>query len=593
MSSTEKKGGSHQNGKSPNVQELTPLEVPLSPDISLDEADYEWEGYLAENGEVPVNLFQLRDKETGVTVSTTTERNAGRTASVRAWTAARHSREPGNILYIMRQVVHENVDSAGRLEKFAINYGENSIADLAEVYVDLENISMVQAMRLFHMTQVHAGQEKSTRYQIGFGKKPLVPLQNSLAREQFTPEQWDTINTEYQRLGEIALDMFHRNYDRASDALALHYSPQGTKEDKTLQMRAMDCARFFFLFGQRTGMSKKATARTWSIVIAELKASELDSDVRLGEQLQRLLAPDELTEEKLGYVAEAPSLVKHTEADTQFHENLTVLEDFLRTETDFFQAVSIATDFRGERKLGVKVVGGEYTTSEKMIAQYILTLHPNASLSQTLSWVTTLSIDQKRAIGSIIFNGHTDHEQLPQQAVTSEHMVIYYAPIGINRDFNRHRAMGRFTPLPTLYGKAMDYHQAHQILSRGYILPYHLTHIPELAEVRDQFREDMEQYYQEVYNFLETVHEACPNITDYSFLINLLPLGHATPFVMHTDPKKAHYFTRLRVKVGGQADYRYLCAQTGTAIAKSDPILSPMDIPDPDLLSREAFFGRR
>ena len=249
--------------------------------------------------------------------------------------------------------------------------------------------------------------------------------------------------------------------------------------------------------------------------------------------------------------------------------------------------------FQGERQLGATLITSEYTIGEKMAAQYILTLYPGASLQQVLSWVGTLPHATKKELSEIMFNGHSDHEQLPQQAVTAELTYAYNAPIGISRDLNRHRSDGRFSPLPFLYGKSMNYDQMQQVLSNGYVLPYHVTHIPELRAVYEAFSHDMEYYYEQLREFVDSVHAQCGDSIDYSFVVNLLPLGHMVPFIMHADPKKIHYLTRTRAKVGGQADYQFLAMESARLTAESDPLLSGIAIPEQDILEREFFFGRK
>jgi thymidylate synthase ThyX len=576
--------------KYPEGEPLPSIDTPVSPEYSHSEDGYEWSAYVPPI--VPMPLYQLQDEVTGVVVSTSTAIEGQRTASIHAWSAGRHSREPGNMLRIKREIQLNQVSSADKLGTFVSAYGHNSLADLAEIYVDFEDISMLQAFRLFHMTQVHGGQEKSTRYQRKFQEKALIPLENILTKEQ-AGDAWEGIRAQYERLGGLAMQLFDQNLERTAFALTQHYEPQTKKEEKAVELRAMDCARFFFLLGQRTGMTKKATARTWSGIIAELKASEIDSDVRLAQQIQRLLAPDAVVEEALHYTAEAPTLVRHTEADTQFHENLTILGTYLREKTDFLSVIVPVGKFQGERQLNATLITGEYTVGEKMAAQYILTLYPGASLQQVLSWVETLPDNTKRELSVIMFNGHSDHEQLPQQAVTSELTYVYNAPIGISRDLNRHRSEGRFTPFPFLYGKSMNYDQMQQVLSHGYVLPYHVTHIPELKAVYEAFSHDMEYYYEQLREFVASVHAQCGDSIDYSFVVNLLPLGHMVPFIMHADPKKTHYLTRTRAKAGGQADYQYLAMESAKLTAEADPLLSGIQIPKQDILEREFFFGRK
>ena len=59
-------------------------------------------------------------------------------------------------------------------------------------------------------------------------------------------------------------------------------------------------------------MSFETSARDWSRILSELKASPLSYYHKVATQIERLLAPSREEEESLGYRAEAPGLIRHT-----------------------------------------------------------------------------------------------------------------------------------------------------------------------------------------------------------------------------------------------------------------------------------------
>src|SRR5258708_12579437 len=87
-------------------------------------------------------------------------------------------------------------------------------------------------------------------------------------------------------------------------------------------------------------MSFETSARDWSRIIAELKASPLAYYQKVAAQLEKLLAPTTEEEEVLGYKAEAPALIRHTSPFLTTNTNLHALKRFLADQTDLLQSVS-------------------------------------------------------------------------------------------------------------------------------------------------------------------------------------------------------------------------------------------------------------
>ena len=72
--------------------------------------------------------------------------------------------------------------------------------------------------------------------------------------------------------------------------------------------------------------------------------------------------------------------------------------------------------------------------------------------------------------------------------------------LGELRDLNRHRAWGRFFPLPLIFGEKLTKETISQIIS-GFGLPLYLTDIEAFAEQKADIDQDLVAYYSKLKYF--------------------------------------------------------------------------------------------
>jgi hypothetical protein len=230
---------------------------------------------------------------------------------------------------------------------------------------------------------------------------------------------------------------------------------------------------------------------------------------------------------------------------------------------------------------------------ERLVAQYLLLLWPGLGRESLFTWVWACDEETKRHISKIIFTGHSNYAELPVFARTTTTTLIIESFLGEVRDFNRHRAWGRFIPLPLVFGPRVTLDTVNQILARGYGLPLYLSEVPDFAAQRVAFKRDLEDYYEQLQAFIVRIARQYGADFDYAFVLNLLPLAHQVDVWMHGDPKQALYLTAQRVRPGGHINYRALAYEANQLVASSDPYLSAIQqATRPDPASREEFFDR-
>lgn len=541
-----------------------------------------------------LRLICLEDLETGAVVTTTVANPSKRTASHKAWAGARQSRAAGMPWDILHEMGEKGVNPDEKLEEMFKNYGHASVGDMARLSVDMGKVPMHFCMALFNEGVLNSGQEKSTRYQPKFGNALLHNIKNYLP-EDFPKEKIETLEREYQSFGTLSLELFAKHKEILLQLFEKYY--QADMNDKgqksALVSRVLDCVRYFLLLGQWSGMSFETSARDWSRIIAEMKASPIMYYHNIAAQIEMLLAPSAEIEDALRYKAEAPSLIRHTHPMETTNANLHALKEYIEKKTDLLKIVPIHTGIPKLEQQHVTIIGKKYSAGDRLAAQYVLLLWPGLEKQKLLDWVTEQKKSIKKEISAIMYSNHSNHRELPSFARTTTMTIVVESFLGELRDFNRHRAWGRFIPMPLVFGEAWTRDVVEQILSTGFGLPLYLSEIPEFAEEKKAFEKDIAAYYKKLQVFIDKVAKQFPNITDFSFAINLIPMAHKVDLWMHGDPKQALYFTLQRSRPGGHINYRVLAYEANQVIADSDPYVSALRLDKrPDSASREEFFDR-
>src|SRR5262249_50250230 len=154
--------------------------------------------------------------------------------------------------------------------------------------------------------------------------------------ESLPKAELENLEKEYQSFGIESLELFAKHRAVLLRAFEEYYQADTTKPDQrgALTSRVLDCVRYFLLFGQWSGMSFETSARDWSRIIAEMKASPLFYYQRVAVQIEKLLAPTKEEEEALEYKAEAPGLIRHTAPLSTANRNLYTLKRFFEEQTN-------------------------------------------------------------------------------------------------------------------------------------------------------------------------------------------------------------------------------------------------------------------
>ena len=497
-------------------------------------------------------------------------------ASTMAFVGARISRSSDTFEDIFAEVYRLAGKAQKRLANIFRAYGHASVAEMADMFVFLENISDYHAAKLFYESSFGAGQQRSTRYQ-EFGNLPKLPLTHYFREAPASLQRQFAVHL--RRSDEL----YTKWRDCLGPAFAEYFGidENNKQQVSALTARTFDTARAFLLGGitNRTSVAYLTQAREWAKIIAIFK-SEADPELnRLGEQIEFLLAPTEALAEQVGYTPEAPDLIRYTQSDETTLRARSNLGEWYRVhrselhETDYFRPL----------EQDVELLDLAYG-SEKLFAQALLSVNPKLQLSATLTYLHRLPVDEKRKLSHLLLDEYDCYRQMPEWLGTNSHTFALECTYAEYRDFNRHRVWNKFVPLFSSGDKCAA-------LGYGVILPLYLE-VSGLDRFREEFTDDC-LHLQEGARLLAWQLRDADAALDYlapqlsTFAANCRP-------VMSGSPKHISYMTDRRQKPGGHINYRDLSYRMAQAAAAKDPWLDAVQITDPapDPASQEQFLDR-
>jgi hypothetical protein len=396
------------------------------------------------------------------------------------------------------------------------------------------------------------------------------------------------VDTDFQNLQKDLLSKYSKWADRLPDIYSKVYQIDKEKrgEITALTARVFDTARYFLPTGacNKTSFAYITSAREWARLISVFKSSDDSNLVYLGEQLEVLYAPLPEFAAEIGYVAEAPDLIRYTSSDETTSENLKELKKYLEENS----SIASILDTKGldYQPLGAMLIDQSVTAGTKVMMQNILTLYPNIEVLRLIDWLQHLEKDQKKTISRLTLGNFTHHKQMGNQFKVNTHSYALTCSNSEMRDLNRHRAWGRFCP--TITSQNYD-----NLLDSGYTLPLYLTDNLALVDIREEFETDMIDYYRLLQRFIDKTKKE-PWFPKH-ILVQLLPFGHVFTIFMHGSLKEISYLSQIRVRPGGHINYRMLAYIMAELAAKSEPFLVGLGLGEdakPNPSSRSEFVDR-
>jgi thymidylate synthase ThyX len=229
------------------------------------------------------------------------------TPELLAASGARYSRNNEGLEAILSKIDPNNLDKSVDSIFRMIDYGHQSIADMAPVAMFIDGITIWLAYYVWSLCPTAGGQESSTRY-IRLATDGL-PTAESLGIPAERAEEWrgamDASFAAYSQAMGVWEDSATANPELMRIPRSLLEDPSDRARKQVARMKrnfAFDRARYFLPAAALTNMMMIMSARGWAHLSQVLASTELPEARSLSEAIRSELQ------------LSAPRLVKHSEA---------------------------------------------------------------------------------------------------------------------------------------------------------------------------------------------------------------------------------------------------------------------------------------
>ena len=245
-------------------------------------------------------------------------KNAGRpslTPELLAASGARYSRNNEGLNSILSRIDPDNMDKSVDSIFRLIDYGHQSIADMAPVAMFIDDISLWLAYHVWTVCPTAGGQESSTRYielspdslidadVLGIPSELKTDWKNSMT-EAFdiyrrSLDAWESIGEAMPEMTSIPVDLLSEESSRAQKAVS-----------RMKRNYKFDRARYYLPVAASTNMMLVMSARGWAYLCAYLCSHYVLEARMLGEIIRSELA------------LVTPRLIKHAAKKTDMEKGL-------------------------------------------------------------------------------------------------------------------------------------------------------------------------------------------------------------------------------------------------------------------------------
>lgn len=485
--------------------------------------------------------------------------------SINAFLGARYSRSADPVIDIAKEVYVSGKDAAKRLESIFFNYGHKSVGDMADLFLCLENIPIFIAQRFFYSNPVHAGQERSTRYQ-DFSTPKFIKLPSHIKISNSLIKEYETIYFK-------ALNNYSSLKGQTERVFKDYYDVNDKAAEQAMKARVFDTIRYFLPVGLQTSIGVVMSARSWSERISYYRASQFIVERELGELVFNLLnGTEELI--KLGYLPEADGLVRHIAPDRSRAESTGMIKDLLKGR------------FKQE-KLSPITTSNQINPTLELLDNYLQLKYPGHKVTLTKNQLTRLV----SKISEIIFSIHDHHHQLGNIAQSGSYKIEGVTDYGVLKDLIRHRSLEKFIPF---LEEEVD---IEGIMTSDIKSMYHLCDYldnPKFKALRQEYDKRMVQYYGDIKSWYLKAKEELPEDIVNEFTRYLFNHGYAARYKFYGSFDDLAYTIALRTRNGGHIAYRRLTYQWLTSLTRLDPIWKGLlsKLPKVDALNRDQFIDR-
>lgn len=234
------------------------------------------------------------------------------TPELLAATGARYSRSDDGLEAILAKIDPSNPDKSVDSIFKMVDYGHQSIADMAPVALFMDGVSLLLAYLVWSLCPVAGGQESSTRY-IRMGAEGLVDAETLGIPDDLRGEWEQAMEQSFAAYTEAVTfweGIAEMNPDITRIPRKLLEDPSDKAKRTVTRMRrnyAFDRARYFLPVAAKTNVMMVQSARAWVTLCQHLLSHPLPEARILGNLVREELAL--VAPRLLRHAVEKPSLI--------------------------------------------------------------------------------------------------------------------------------------------------------------------------------------------------------------------------------------------------------------------------------------------
>lgn len=493
--------------------------------------------------------------------------------SINAYLGARYSRSSDSIIDIADEIMKNNTDASEKLEKIFAGYGHKSVGDMADLFVCIENVPMYTIMKLFYISPVVSGQERSTRYQ-NFQDPEFVKMPKEICQD-------GEVCRDYERIIMKQMKDYRDLLKPTTEALekVFRINEDSPQEVSALKARAFDVCRYLIPYGINTSAAFLMSARNWSEVISYLCSSDCVVDNEISTLLLNLLGESKL--ESRGYIREADTLLRHTDPNCCRKNSTEQILNYLKEDISEEQI----KDLPESETEGIKV---SYSPDcmEGLVSHYEYLINPLGSLHE----FEFSDIDQEE-IGEIIFENHDHHNLIGNIAQTGAIKIEGFASLGTLKDLNRHRSLERYIPL--LHDQVNMDQELNRRNDQCFFTCDYLN-IGAMSKIKKEYQQRLEETYKRIKDWRKNSEGTISKEVLDEYTKYLLPHAHSTKYIFYGSFDDLQYVVNLRTRNGGHIAYRKVVYEWLRCLSNLDSIWRPLlrRIVEPKIDDKHQFVDR-
>lgn len=496
---------------------------------------------------------------------------AGVSPEVLAVGMAKYSRSALSIKETINELSEEK--SAEFHEKWVIGYGDASVADMAQVQIACENVSIL-ASKVIEDNRLGSFQEKSTRYQKfdrGRFYKPGKIMQANPALGQLYDDHCNYLFDQYVVILDKMTAYFMQKFPKPAEMKDNIYASK-------VKARALDVARYVLPVSTLTNLGFSINARSLRHAISKMLGHHLDEIKEIGlevknaaleaaynpqqTKINNFLAQmkasnnpelkakaEEISKLLSLQVKGAPTLIKHTEPKEYLQKIKQMSKEYTESIVRF-NDMDVEKEIKDANKVyGVDFVdiANERLSYEDELIATILYEKSRYSFRQILDVVKSLTTEKKQEIISSSgnlrgqFDWFSRHYEVPGGLIFDTFMDY-----GCFRDIQRHR-------LCTQINQELS-------IDHGYYVPKELTEAGAEGILHEAMKKNIEAY--------NRIAQEFPAEAQY-----VIALGFKKRTLFKMNFRELNHIIELRSKPGGHIAYRWLVYEMYEQIKQKYPLL--------------------